>query len=318
MLIYLMNVKGALRSCLAGWQDIFSLANRVLAQGGLPALYQMRIISTAPRNLALLPYKPKPDLVLIPVMLGDNFPELENQLLLRTIMHWHQQGIMLASACAGSFLLAAAGVFNGHAATTHWSLADRFRNRFPAVHLNEGELLVETPAAPDRGPGALLCGGGITAYIDVALSLISRSGGQALADRVSRTLLWDPHRPRQAVYADETPKSLHGDEIILKAEAWALTHLNQQFGLPIWAKASGLELRSFERRFRQALCMTPGVWLRRQRLQRARELCATSQRSWEEISTACAYQDSGNFREIFRKEFGLGPREYRSRFGTQR
>lgn len=315
MLIYLLNTKGAMRSCLAGWKDIFNLANRSLQKGGLPPLFHTRIISLSPRQLNFLAQSPAPDIVMAPVMLGDSFSDMSNQPLLELLANWHRQGVTLASACAGSFILGAAGVLDNRSATTHWTLAEKFRRQYPAVLLNEGELLIENPAADGGKPGAILCGGGITAYIDVALAIIATKGGSALAQRVGRVLLWDPHRPRQTVYAEANEiLPIHGDENILKAEAWAHSRLNRHFGLPEWALSASLELRSFERRFHQANGTTPGLWLRQQRLKLARELLANSIHSWEEISISCGYRDPNSFRTLFKREFGLNPKEFRARF----
>jgi len=318
MLIYLLNTQGALRSCLAGWQEIFGLANRALHSGGLASIFQTRIISLSPQSLTRLSASPAPDLVMVPVMLGTTYPDLENQNLLNLIARWHGSGVMLASACAGSFLLAASGILDGAAATTHWSLAEQFRQNFPKVNLQEGELLVTIPAGDSSLPGGIFCGGGMTAYIDVALAIIAHSGGAALAQRVARTLLWDPHRPLQSAYAETTPSPpLITDELILRAEAWAIARIERDFDLGEWAAAIGLELRSFQRHFQTATGLAPGLWLRRHRLKTSRDLLATSARSWEEICTACGYRDPGSFRLRFQREYGLAPREFRQRFGMR-
>jgi transcriptional regulator GlxA family with amidase domain len=314
--VHLLNTSGAMRSCLAGWRDIFGLADRIRAREGLPPLFPVRLVGTAAAALARLDPAPG-SLVMVPVTLGEDFAELGNRRLLERLAAWHREGVTLASACAGSFLLAAAGLLDGRSATTHWSLADRFRAAFPKVRLEPGELLLEHPAGPGGKPGALVLGGGITAYIDVALALVARSGGAALAERVARVLLWDPHRPRQAAWdPGAAPAPLVADEPLIRAEAWAETRLDQDFDVADWAGAVGLERRTFERRFQAAFGLPPGSWLRRRRLGQAKELLTTSRRSWDEIAAACGYADPGSFRRLFVRETGLGPREYRQRFGT--
>lgn len=312
--VALLNPPGAMRSCLAGWQDILGLANQSRQRQALPPLFRSRIQGTTARALA---DAPPADLVMVPVLLGDNRPLADGSTLAAKLSEWHNQGVMLGSACAGSFLLAAAGVLDGKRATTHWSLAAGFRRQFPRVHLDVGELLVEHPPGPGGRPGAVLCGGGITAYIDVALAVIARFGGGALAEGIARTLLWDPHRPRQAAWATGEAPAIHGDEAILRAEAWIEPRLAEEVDLGGWAAAAGLGLRTFERRFRSIHGLAPGLWLRHRRLALARELLATSQRSWEEIACAASYRDSGSLRQLFIREYGLAPREYRRRFGVQ-
>ena len=306
--VYIMNAPDAMRSCVAGWRDVFSLADRERGALGLARLFELSLISHANRASAAPAPTPAPDILLVPASLSGTFPVPEPGLL-RTIREWHATGTVIGSACAGSFLLAAAGLLDGREATTHWSLAIEFRARFPSVRLKIERMLVDL--------GDIVTGGGVTAYLDVALRLIARYGGIALAERCARILLFDTHRLRQTVYEETDPRlvpALHGDEDILRAEAWMEPRLFTAATVGEWAAGSGLGLRSFERRFRAAMGQSPGEYVRKRRLDRARELLAATRRTWEEIASDCGYRDAGAFRRLFIARYGIGPRDYRSRF----
>ena len=71
---------------------------------------------------------------------------------------------VIAASCSSTFMLAESGVPDGFGATTSWWLAPTFRARYPAVHLEERELVVDAARAVtagaafarrDRGPGGL-------------------------------------------------------------------------------------------------------------------------------------------------------------------
>jgi AraC family transcriptional regulator len=67
----------------------------------------------------------------------------------------------------------------------------------------------------------------------------------------------------------------------------------------------------FARRFRQSFGMTPGEYLRRCRLDRARWLLRRSSAGLAEIAAATGFTDQSHFSNVFRKGFGVSPGVYR-------
>src|SRR5436189_153954 len=49
------------------------------------------------------------------------------------LQRWQKRGAAIASVCTGVGLVAATGMLDGKRATTHWALADRFRQLYPKV-----------------------------------------------------------------------------------------------------------------------------------------------------------------------------------------
>ncbi|MGH3168545.1 MAG: DJ-1/PfpI family protein, partial [Trebonia sp.] len=104
------------------------------------------------------------------------------------------RGTRIASICFGAFALAATGLLDGKAATTHWQEADSFRARFPAVRLNPEVLYVDE--------GQLLTSAGLSAGIDLCLYMVGRDYGASAAANVARRMVVAMHRPGgQAQYA---------------------------------------------------------------------------------------------------------------------
>lgn len=70
----------------------------------------------------------------------------------------------VASVCTGAFLLAKAGLLDGRRATTHWRMAHRLQQEYPAVKVESDRIFTE-----DSG---IWTSAGVTAGIDLALALI--------------------------------------------------------------------------------------------------------------------------------------------------
>lgn len=87
---------------------------------------------------------------------------------------------LLTSVCTGSLLLASAGLLDGRRATTHWLALDTLKNLRPAVTVVRDEHVVEE--------GNILTSAGISAGIDMALRVVARLHGEAVARATARQM----------------------------------------------------------------------------------------------------------------------------------
>jgi AraC-like DNA-binding protein len=102
--------------------------------------------------------------------------------------------------------------------------------------------------------------------------------------------------------------------------ARALEYLRERVSLPVrnaeLARHAGVSLRVLERRFREAFYLSPQQYLRRLRVRMACHPLVYSEQSIAEIASAHGFCDQSHFGREFRRETGMTPREYRSRFRT--
>jgi cyclohexyl-isocyanide hydratase len=90
----------------------------------------------------------------------------------------------VTSVCTGAFILGAAGLLQGKKATTHWA----YHHLLPRV----GAIPVKERVVRD---GNRFTGGGVTAGIDFALTLMAEIAGPDIAQAVQLSLEYDPHPP---------------------------------------------------------------------------------------------------------------------------
>jgi putative intracellular protease/amidase len=137
-----------------------------------------------------------PDIVLVPGGPGEvatraGGPALE---WLRTV---HQTSTWTASVCTGSLILAAAGLLDGRRATSHWLAMDKL-----------GELGAEPVNERVVFDGKLVTGAGVSAGIDMALTLAARIAGDQVAQAIQLGIEYDPQPPFDAGAPDKAPPEI--------------------------------------------------------------------------------------------------------------
>lgn len=254
----------------------------------------------------------EPDILVLPPVFGKIDPLLNDEVLMKRIAFLEHQGTIIASACAGSFLMARAGLLDGKPATTHWRLAADFSARFEKVDLQEGRMLIDG--------GSYICAGGAMAWQDLALHLVARFMGRDKAAACAKILVMDSTRDVQTPYFMFEAKSGvqgFGDHQIADVQEWMQENYSQPMQIAMLAAKASLGERTFLRRFKAATGMTPNNYLQQLRIEAARHLLEVSSKSVEEIIIAVGYDNGSSFRRLFKRLTGVSPREYRSRFSRQ-
>ena len=213
-----------------------------------------------------------------------------------------------ASVCTGAFLLAASGVLDGRRAATHWSFCAELTRRFPAVRVEPDPIFVRD--------GPVWTSAGVTAGIDLALALVERDLGSAVALAVARYLVVFLKRPGgQAQFS--TALSLQAAEDKFgRFHEWIDAHLADDLSLPVLADQAGMSERSFSRRYAAATGLTPARAVERLRVEAARRLLAESRAPVKRISQRCGFGSEETMRRSFLRLLAATPQDYRARFGS--
>jgi transcriptional regulator GlxA family with amidase domain len=142
----------------------------------------------ADRGLTVIPTDtpdtmPQPDLIVVPGS-GNPVPVLSDQVLIDWLRAAAPGCQWTASVCTGAGLYAAAGLLEGKTTTTHWG----FRDNLKAMGVDVvGDRVV--------WQGNHVSGAGVSAGIDMALSLTERVHGRELAESLQLAIEYDPQPP---------------------------------------------------------------------------------------------------------------------------
>jgi transcriptional regulator GlxA family with amidase domain len=155
-----------------------------------PSPFEVRLVAetaepvTATGGLRVLPDVtleacPPLDVLVVPGGWGTR-AEIKNERLVRWIAERGRQVETLTSVCTGSMLLGQAGLLDGRRATTHWRALPWMRESFPGVSVEDVLHVVED--------GHVLTSAGISAGIDMALRVVARYFGEAVATATARNM----------------------------------------------------------------------------------------------------------------------------------
>ncbi|MFZ6735315.1 GlxA family transcriptional regulator [Undibacterium sp. Ji42W] len=250
---------------------------------------------------------PGPDLVIVPA-LGYKMPDTLMKALARpdvqdasvALRDWADDGVRIAAACIGTFVLAESGVLDERDATTTWWLNPLFRQRYPSVRLNTSHMIVQS--------GQFLTAGAAFSHMDMMLWLIRQSSPE-LANLVASYLVVDS-RPSQTAYIISDHLS-HADPTVERFDRWARSHLEQGFNLDEAAAALATSKRTLARRIHEVLGKTPVSYVQDLRIEKAVHLLKTSNQSVEQIAGLVGYADGVTLRTLLRRKLGKGIREIR-------
>ncbi|CAO3420617.1 GlxA family transcriptional regulator [Azospirillum endophyticum] len=317
MRVAILALDGVFDTGLTVLMDVFSTTNELAAAHGIqrPPIEvslvglreRVRTAQGFEANVNPLDSVRKPDWIVVPALNAKMPLQVEAALERNDVREaagqlsvWRTKGYSIAGACVGTFILGEAGILDGREATTTWSLAPLFRQRFPNVNLDETRMIA--------GSEGTVTAGAAMGHLDLALWLV-RLASPDLASLVAKMLLIDK-RPSQARYI--MPNYLaHADPLVERFERWARDHLADGFSLDAAAAALAVGPRTLQRRTEAVVGRSPLAFFQDLRVERAEHLLSIGRRL-EDIASEVGYADAGTLRALIRRRLGRGVRDLRT------
>ena len=254
---------------------------------------------------------PKPQVVVV----GDvQVPPGEDAAGFDAAVQWllacHAGGALLASACSGALVLARTGLLDGADATSHWAYCDYLRRAHPRTRWHPDRGLVSA----GENQRILMAGSGVSWHL-LVLAIVARFAGPEEAMKVARINLMDVNSTNPVAYASLTHGSRAADPVIAGCQQWVAMNYASPAPVAQMVALSHLPERTFKRRFALATGMAPLDYVHHVRLEEAKQMLEGGSDPVEAIAVDIGYSDSSFFSRLFRRKVGMGPVQYRQRFG---
>ena len=213
----------------------------------------------------------------------------------------------VASVCTGAFILAAAGLLNHRRVTTHWMFSELFATLYPLVQLDFNLLFTRD--------GNIYTSGGVTAGIDLALSLVEEDCGREIMLAVARTMVVFPRRPGgQSQFSAFRMAEARNQPDIRELQRWVLEHPREDLSVEALADRMAMSPRNLARLFRSETGETPARFVERARSEAARCMLEQTIVPVETIAEQCGFGNAERMRRTFQRLFDVSPHDYRARF----
>lgn len=207
---------------------------------------------------------------------------------------------------SGVALLAATGQLDERQCVTHWRYVDEVRSDFPRVQVRADTLYMHD----DK----FYSSAGVSAGIDLCLSLLEDDLGEDIAARTARILVVFV---RRTASQPQISASLEAQGSLTPRMRQAISWLNDNYQRSIRiadiAAAVNMSERNFARRFQKHSGCSPGAFLERIRLDAAKVLFAETNLTIAVVARRVGFGSAEHLSRLFKRRVGLTPVEFRNR-----
>lgn len=312
--IAILALPGAQLLDVSGPLDVFAQANVESAK----EVYVLRIVACEPgvircsSGARLIPdYSVGDPAERIDTLLVAGAPNAAQMLMTPAVVSWLRATARKArrygSVCTGAFPLAATGLLDGRRVATHWAAADRLAQAYPRISIDEDALYVRD--------GKLRTAAGVTAGLDLALSLVEEDLGREIAMRVAEQLVMFFKRPGgQLQFSRRGEIRPAGRSVLQEVQRWIVANPGSDHSVAKLSERAGLSPRHFARLFLAEVGVTPAIWVEAARVTAARELLEAGHDRPKLVAVKCGFANVDTLRRAFAKHMGVTPAEYRKSY----
>ncbi len=214
---------------------------------------------------------------------------------------------LYGSVCTGAFALGHAGLLDGHKVTTHWQNAQQLAARFPAANVVPDRIYIRD--------GRMVTSAGVSAGIDLALSLVGEHHGPKTAVAVAKRLVVVAQRQGGQSQFSPYLAPVHGDSPIARIQVHVMARLADRHSLRSLAAVAGMSPRNLARHFVQETGVTPHEFVERARIDAARMQLEAGAAALKAVAFECGFVTADRMRVVFTERLGVSPAQYRASFG---
>lgn len=242
------------------------------------------------------------DLIIIPPVEGVRLNNMPSEI--DYIVDWLKPNIAtntpILSLSTGAYLLAASGLLNSATFATHWAFVSQLEKLFPECKFTAHHSYMKD--------NSIFTTGSLEACIDVLLAIVAKDKGDRFSQMCATHLLVsDPSKLSPILPSYHN----HRDNRIGQVQEWINNNFQKNSGIAEIAIKFGFSNRNLNRRFQQATGTPINRYVQEVRVDKAKKLLLTTQKTIKCISIEVGYENDSFFSRLFKKSTGLTPAKWR-------
>lgn len=214
----------------------------------------------------------------------------------------------VASVCTGAFVLAELGYLDERRATTHWRHSRTLAQWYPRIQVE--------PDVIHTQDGRYLTSAGVTAGIDLTLSIVEQDLGVDVAREVARELVMFMQRPGgQSQFSSALSGPPATNDQLRSMMETVIADPAAEHTVVSMAAMIGVSTRHLNRIFHAEVGNSPAQWLEQVRVDAARGLILAGH-PITRVAQLCGLGTDESLRRAFAKHLGTTPSAFRQRFAS--
>ncbi|OMH36257.1 GlxA family transcriptional regulator [Motiliproteus sp. MSK22-1] len=224
-------------------------------------------------------------------------------LLFSLLKKLSRKGCRFVALSSGSFILAKAGILEGHSCSLLSEETNTFHELYPKISVRENLYTVSG--------NILTCAGGVTT-LDMLHYVIAQDYGSELANRVSQKFLQERIRSQEEIQSSQRYFHLKMKSACLAAAIEIMeNNIEQPCSIEELARKTGSTTRTLEHVFQRYESMTPGRYYLFLRLDRAKRMVEETNLPIATIAQATGFGSQSYFTKRFKETYAIQPRQLR-------
>lgn len=232
---------------------------------------------------------------------------MRDSTLVESIAEWLLQRAdatrRIGAVCTGIHALAATGLLDERAVTTHWRGAQELARRFPSLKIDHKKALVRD--------SCYYTAHGLSGGINLSLAMIEEDYGPYVARTVARELTLSSATPEDKVLAPARPPlANHTTERFADLVSWIVRNLHSDLSVETLARRACICPSHFSKAFKSVFGQPPTEFVETLRLNEAHRRLSKRQKTLQSVALSVGFTNADTFQRAFERRFGTRPSRF--------